>query len=426
MAFKTYTPRHKVTLKRVDNGRLPEDISADVTSIATHKRYGEVGTFTLTTTYNRRYNKKTYDRLVSPGDMILIELDEGAGEGLLPTMLGLVSGVERHTQVDGAGIPQRSVCIQGSDFTKLLQEHHCMWPAAISKDANKPLQTQIEAEYGVSLITGGTPDTVAKTIVATEVHKRMPWTAQYLKLDYMTLGDDWLTITVPISTQETVWGILTNIANKPYNTLHCDTGDDGLAYIYIEPCPFDDITGKLHMTADILHNVTLAEVISEQMGRNDNDRITYFYNQVYANIFNTLGDGTLLFTKGENVRNASEADMQNYGFRPWIIQTNYVPFNADNFPPAPSHLVPAPPNTETEIGKRTEALWAWNKDNHKLESGTMEIHGKPQIKCGEGVIYKDNGFEYFVEQVAHTYRVTAQGGLFRTNLHLTRGQKREN
>lgn len=430
MAFTTYSPRHRVTLRRVANNRQAEDISKDVTIITTHKRYGEVGHFSITTTYRRKNKGQTYEQYVSPGDMVLLEMDEGAGRGFVPVMLGIVVSSERHTKTAANGIPVRSVKISGQDFIRILQRHHCLWPVAIKENNLWPSKTQIQLIYGAALEVGGSPASIAKKIVEKELFAQMPWTQNYLMLDYMDTEDHWWTNLIPISTENTVWSVLEGVANRPYNTLHGDTGDDGLFYLYIEICPFHEdpgSKGRLNLENELWHSIKLADVISENIGRNDDDRITYFFNQVYAGVWNTPGNGTLLFLKGENIRKSDDATIKNFGFLPWCPQTNFVPFdNVDSGPPVPPHLLNMDPSAMSEVGRRTDALWAWNRYNDELESGIMATHGKPHIRCGEGVMYEDNKFEYFVEQISHSYELSNDGCSFRTQMHLTRGQKHEN
>lgn len=414
----TYRPNHRVTLRRVANGRRPEDISRDVASIQTHKRYGDIGSFDLLTTYARR-DKLTYDQYVKPGDLLLIELDEGARKGCVPVMLGIVAAVERHTFTDNHGTPRRSVHISGQDFGRLLTLHHCLWSAAIRKDNEGATSTMIELVYGASLYTGGTPAEIARTIINEEMFNQMPWTKDYLDTSYMESDDGWTRPLVPLSTQDTVWGALRNISNPPYNTLHADTGDDGRFYIYIEKCPFDDTTGRLTLEADLWHPIAAADVIREQIGVNDHDRITYFFNRVTCGMFGEP-NSPVLYVKGDNIRE-NPTDKIDYGFRPWLISTDFVPLLAEG-PPTPPHLQNTGAVSREPVWERTDALWNWHKDNHTLESGILETHGKPHIRTGEGIIYGLNGFEYFTEQITHTYSVNPVP-VFRTITHVTRGQR---
>lgn len=412
----TYSPRVRVTLRRAANAFKPEDISSDVVEVETHKAYGQpTGSFSLVTTFAQRTNGLRYDQIVKPNDILLIEMDAGDGNGPIPVMLGLASEIDRMRTTDNEGRPVRNVQIAGEDFGKLLVKHHCMWPMAIRPNN---IGSQVELTYGITLEKGGTPAQMAKIIVEKELFLQMPWTKQFVLLDRLSDIDDWWLGNITFSTQDTVWAVLEHVSDAPFNMLSADTGSDGLFHIILEVCPFSVTDGKLQIPLNRMHTVAINDVIMEKLGVNDHDRVNYVFNKVQCGIQGESGGNELLFIRGDAVQyDETLQSLQANGFLPWFPQSNFVPF-ATKVAPQISNtgaLAAAP------VKERTLALWNWHKDNATLESGLISLHISPTVRAGDGIIYEDNNYEYFVEQVGHKFDIANHS--FQTSLHLTRGQK---
>lgn len=204
--------------------------------------------------------------------------------------------------------------------------------------------------------------------------------------------------------------------------LHIESEDDGRAHVYIEKQPFDNSTGKLSLEADLFHRIDPADVVKEQIGVNDTDRVSYLYNRVNATMFGEPSN-PVLYVRGDNIREASTTDKENFGFLPLYFSTVFTPLLAEG-PPTPSHLQDVGGVSREPIRARTESLWNWFKGNHTYESGIFETLLRPDIRSGEGIIYSLNGFEYFTEQISHVYSLSTQP-FFRTTIHVTRGQRHE-
>lgn len=421
-----YNPRHEVVLKRAGNEYKAEDISNDVISISTHKTYGQpVGGFSIVTTYRPAINGKRYDETIRPNDIILIKLDKGDGKGLVPVMVGLVNSIERTRSTSSDGQVMRSVSIQGYDFGKILVKHHCRWYLAPTPTHSGSDTELTEVQYGAALFSGGTPETILKKIVEVEIFKIMPWCQEYILTDRIISPEgSWTTNITTFSVNSTVWSALEQYADKPFNMIYGDTGDDGKYHIILEKCPYDDATGKLQRT--VWPTIDTPDIISEQMGINDIDRITYIWNKVMAGQFGELDGGNpLQFLKGDAIQyDPTEADIARNGFIPWYPETLFGPFTTVIGPPIPLQLTNkgAEPNVRRYVKERTDAYWNWYKNNHTFESGTITLHGRPDLRVGGGLLNKENGFEYLIEQITHQYSVWPAPN-FRTSLHLTRGQK---
>ena len=421
MGFQ-YSPNHRVTIYREANKFKREDISLDVTAISTQKRYGgPMGMFTVVTTFNR-FKTLRYDQLLKPDDIILIELDKGNGSGMQKKMLGLVSASERVFTVNEDGNPSRSIHISGSDFGKILTQHHCKQYTAPKADNIGSENTLTQVQYGASLIPGGTPAAIIKTILNVELFKFLEWTAQYILTDLVAdtgPSPPWKLPNPTFSYQDTIWSILHHFADEPYNKLHGDTGPDGKFHIVLEKCPFDNVTGKIERKN--LHSITPSDIVSEQMGVNDHDRINYVWFMTQCGTYGEANGTPLLYIGGDAVQ-FDDPSIKRHGFRTWFPESNFVPFSGNL--PTPPQLMDKGQTADVRhpVKERTLAFWNWYRRNHTYESGTMTIHGDPGIRAGDGVLRQDNGFEYFVEAVAEKYTI-AQKVSYQATLHLTRGQK---
>ena len=417
-----YSPRLKVTLRRAENNRLPEDISGDVIAVSTHKAYGNpIGKYKITLPFKPAMDAYRYDQAIKPNDIILVELDPGNGSGLTPVMIGLVDESKRVKQVDQEGKPHRTVQICCSDFGKILVRHHCQWYLAPSPAHIGSEESLTEAVYGSKLFAGGTPATIAKNILDVEVYGIMPWTKDYFSSERISSDDNWYLSKVLLSYQEPVWQALRNIANEPYNKLHADTLENGKYGVILEQCPFD-ANGRLNLQLPrTLHFIGTEETITEELGVNDLDRITYLYQKVDCGIFGEPTGQELLYIKGDAIQ-YNKSDVAAYGFMPWMPQSMFVPFPASSGPPLPPHLADYKDSASHPVQTRTKLLWDWYRKNAEYESGLITMHGRPDIRCGDGIVYDDNNFQYLVEQVAHSW-IMSDHPLCTTSLHVTRGQQ---
>jgi hypothetical protein len=418
-----------VTLKRWDNDRQPEDITQHVLAVDTHKTYGNpVGQFSVTIPYTAKVNGYRYDQFVKPFDIISIDLDGGYGAGLVPVMVGLVDEPKRIKQLQQPdGQPQRFVQLMCSDFGRILAQHHVQWYLAISPGHIGDPQALTQAVYGARLLAGGTPAKIATAIVDGEVWQQMPWTKEYITSERITTPDDWYRVNITLSYQETVWQSLLSISNEPFNKLSADTLENGKFGIILEKCPFDDF-GRLDLPYPrTLHMVGDSEIVTEELGTNDYDRLTYLYQYVDCGIFSEPSGQNLLYLMGDAVQPDAKtgADLvAQYGFQPYLPKSQFVPFP----PPGagrqvPPHLAnyPVDDSLLRPVQARTKLFWNWFKNNAAYESGLVTLHGRPDIRCGDGLVNKDTNYQYFVEQVAHRWMLGEQI-LCWTTLHLTRGQ----
>jgi hypothetical protein len=414
----SYSPRQRTILRRAGNDREEEDISAHVMVVETHKAYrSPQGKFNITLPFAAKLKSYRYDEMVKPNDVVEVYIN--VDDEWVPVMIGLVDEVARVKQLSPDGKPNRTVQLRCSDFGKILCKHHCQWYLAPSSTKIGSQENLTGAVYAAMLIAGGDPTTIATMIVERELFKYMPWLRDYITTDRIRTDDSWYINPIILSTQESVWQALEQASNDPYNQLHCDTQDDGMFAVILERTPFDN-NGKLDIQSPrSLHVINEKDVITEDMGVNDIDRITYLYNKVNCGIHGEPGGSPLLYIYGDATR-FENADIEKYGFMPWMPATAFVPFPRGSTP-IPSHLADFKEDANRPVRSRTDLLWSWFRRNAEYESGLMTMHGNPRIRCGDGIFYTDNNYQYFVEQVAQKL-VCGENPACTTSIHLTRGQ----
>jgi hypothetical protein len=419
--MQQYVPRQRVTIRRAENNHQPEYVSQDVINIQTHKAYGvPLGKFNITFPFAAKLDGLRYDQLLKPNDIVLVELDGGYGGGFVPVMLGLVDEAMRVKRLDGEGRPLRTSEIRCSDFGKIFIRHHCQWYLAPSPAHIGSEEALTEVVYGAKLRAGGTPAKIAKDIIEAEVFGIMPWTKDFISTDRITTEDNWYRTKVILSYQEPVWEALRSVSNRPYNILHADTLENKQFGVILEKCPFDE-NGRLALQAPrTLHFIDPEDIITEELGRNDLDRITYLYQKVDIGIFGEPTGQKLLYIKGDAIK-YEEADIQKYGFIPWMPGSNFVPFPKSKGREVSPLLADYKNSADRPVQERTALMWEWYRRNAEYESGLLTMHGRPDIRCGDGVLCKEMNYQYLVEQVAHKWSFGDKPTCI-TSLHVTRGQ----
>jgi hypothetical protein len=402
----TYRPDTRIT---VTSGQNPRDISSDVISVTTDKTYGSPeGTFNVVLAPSQKY-----EELFNPNDRITIECDGGSGSGFSVVMTGLLSQIEKTFTIVGDGKPVRRVVVTGSDMGKVLSQHHCQWYAA-PRQENIGTESSITAlVYGAKLYSGGTPAQLAALILEKELHDRLPWTKQFIVGDLIQTPDRWTLNNAGISMHSTVLEALRYVANEPYNKLHGDTSTDGKYHVILEKCPFDNTTGRLERQT--LKTIAPEMVVASNLGKNDHDRITYMWLKTLVGAFGEPGGNNLLMLKGD-AQQYHTPSVEAHGFRPWFPECRFSPFTKSETP----NLVGGLDVISRPVKDRTDAFWNWYRDNHKYLSGNITLHGSPDIRTGDGVVFDGN--EYFVERVNHQMQFDP-APRYLTTLHVTRGQK---
>lgn len=443
MLNATYVPRHRVRLYRRNNSFFEEDITEAVTSVNTSKKYGfAAGGFSLGAVAET-FGGQTLDRYISPNDVILIELDGGGGGGFKKVMLGLVDRSAKNRRMDPNGTPERKVRILGKDFGKMLLTHDCGWDIAQLDEYDGSAETirQLKAKaLGSFFQYSGTPYQNLRSIldnlffgqVGEWVQRWMDadgivgpildnllfgqfgeWVQRWMGADGIGEYDDWVTWSKTIMERSgTIWQVMKSFADEPWNVLSTDTTDEGRFRIYLRRYPFHEETGKL--TLETLHQVKDFDITHESIGRSDADLKNFASFEAYAPAFGQEGFAYMMAKTIEKDKDLVE----DYGFRPFRPATEYVPpYKKDR-----EQNVTESPDTIAAIRRRTKALFNWHRRAHEYFNGNLIIHGRPEIRAGEGLLRPEEGMEFFIEDVFHQYAIHRKGRSYGTVLHVTRGQ----
>jgi hypothetical protein len=446
--FRSYSPKHRVKFINSATGEEIIDASNDLISISTNKAYGRAaGTWQLMLTFKTVTDAKgkegRYDELITTDDTITIELDAGDGSGMKVVMLGLVdrTGWVR----PGGNNPQRQVKISGQDMGKLLLKHDVGWdiiafnqeiakakakePLATTESGdsqNQKYSTQLNRQFDQSL-TVGTPGALIQKLFDLAFKAVLPFWADKVQLA-VTTKDDWkLWSQVSLTLQGcTAWAAFTRCMHDPFNLLTTETLDTKHFIVTLEEQPIDD-NGRLNRSADRVHTIYDADIIADDIGVCDVERINMIFYQpqfymsaVGETIPIAMADANLVRPEIKP-GSPEEKNIQLHGYNPKPFQDQFVPPETEWRPP----MVKI--DRSTWLGSASVAatkLWNWYKNNHTYWSGTIQTHLRPDIKVGDGLIHDlgNKKMEYLIEQVAHHYTVWPQPQ-FVTTLQVTRGQQ---
>lgn len=442
MIYTSFQPDLRIILRRAENGYADEDISGDVVMVSTTKAYGRAaGGFNIMTTFAPNLQGQRYDQGIRPDDVILISLDAGDGKGLHPVMVGLVDRVARVVSYDSFGKPNRRIKISGSDFGKLLVKHDCILDMQPLKNTETGaiiggIGDQYAFRIQAGMVFAGTPREIVTGMFNVLFQQQLTLANYYVDKwfpDTEANEDTWkMKLESIVTTSGTVWQAMKGSANEPFNCLTTETYGEKL-YVILEKYPFDKTTGKLTMAMagdsnpsppgigtpnrGVIWPVDDRLVFSEDLGVSDVERINYLYLSSPFFMLFGAGDGsTPPIQWGAGIRNAPTSEIAEHGFMRWEPKTEFSPAQNEDT------LQDLPHDAFGPIVTRTNELWTRVKDNHRLESGTITMHGAPWFKAGDGMLRQSENMEYFVEQVSHNFTIGERSSSFTTTLGLTRGQ----
>jgi len=414
-----YSPRHRVTVKRVANTYKEEDITDDVVRINTSKVYGRAyGAFTLVLTARKVVDGKTWDDIIEPDDVVLIELSKSGTAGLKAVMLGLVGRLARTEEQHEDGSPKDVVLISGQDFGKLLFKNNCGWDTAKKEDLIGNEKSILLKKAGWQL--GGTPAALVKKMLELFFFGQLgSWVNEYVLADELSSPDEWQKLDLEITARTgNTWSALKSAENPPYNTLYTYTGEDKKFHIGIEKTPYNNKTGKLERNR--FYAFSDEDIIDKNVGKTDGERYNYIFYDTSLGIQLGPNETYMLFVKGPAVR-YDEDSIERHGYIPFLPSTIFSPFGSEEIKNTNISDAGNKPSAIEKVTERTTALWNWVKDNHTYKNGDFLLHGDPDIKEGMGCLHEESNFEYFVEQVDHVYVVTESGNNYTAKLGVTRG-----
>lgn len=420
--FKTYSPRHQIKVLSI-KGTDKFDISDDVTSLTTNKAYGRCsGTWQLILPYKSPKGKDLlYHQLLEPDDIVTIELDPGDGSGLMHVMTGLIDRVSVVRQ--GGTVPQRAIKVTGRDLGKLIEKHDIFYDVlAVSEQLNKQPssgtqdQTIMARLVDPSFIMG----TSAKIIKHAFENFFKPALTAGTRFDIaIDTDDDWIIVqpNMMVQTGCDFWSYMQQATGRPYNMLHADVDPNkvGKHLLTLEKYPLDD-TGKLVRPDNKSAAVDDTEIIADDLGIGDNERVNFLFNA--ANVLLTSSD-LMKESWSATWANMDLQDIADHGFNNWTIKSSFTP------PEAQTNKDTDEDKVFDSLNKRQSILWNWYRHNQEYSTGTMALHLRPDIRAGFQLLVRigdtDDYMSYLVEQVTHQYTIHPSPA-FTTSLQLTRGQ----
>ncbi len=407
------------------------DLSDDLTSISTNKAYGRCsGTWQLMLPYRKwqRFGDEYvgYMDVLAPNQMLTVEMDAGDGAGMFPVMCGLIDRVSVVRQ--GGPVPQRMVKVSGRDFGKILETHDIAYDiltfneqiATQSQNGQSvPITNTLTRAFDPLVITGTPKNLITKILEdcllnVLEVADRV---------NFFPFVDDTSKMYEPnmMNAQGVpLWQFIKRCEHHPFNVLTTDTNDkDVNAFdIILEAQPIDGGTGNVKPQSGKWHTIGDAEIVSDDLGVSDQERINLvcyqplMYQQSITNFQN-------ISMVHPDFVEKDDASIKINGLHAHVVRDQFIPQDVKD-----------PRNSDGTQGKAwskvlTKRLWAWYKNNHTYESGSANIHLRPDIRVGSGLLIQqpDKTYrEYFIEQVSHQCVFHPQPQ-FITTLQLTRGQK---
>lgn len=440
--FTSYNPKHRVRFYRGDTGEDVfevmrdnvdvDNISDDLISLVTNKAYGRAaGTWQMTLTCKVVPNvlgvMNTYDEHIMPDDIVTIELDAGGGDGMKVVMVGLVDRTSVVWQ--GGAIPQRQVKITGQDLGKLLLKHDVGWDVvkfnylqtADSGDSDAiKINAQLSRQFDPTL-TVMTAKNLIERLFQQTFKDMLPTWAPFFDIDTTGTTDDWILWNPAIVNLQgcSVWAALTHCMHEPFNVLTTETRGLKDFVVTLEAQPIDDF-GRLIRNPDRQHTIYDTDIISDDVGISDNERINFlFYSPQF---YLTSADMPVPVAMAHpDLIEYIDSSIEKHGYCAKTFKDDFVP------PIVKWHApLVLPSNSEWLLSAREakSRLWSWYKLNHTYRSGMFQIHLRPEIKAGDELrryFADDKIIQYQIEQVSHHYTVWPQLQ-FVTTLHVTRGQ----
>jgi len=431
--FQTYSPRVRVTVKDLETADVLYDLSDDLTSLSTNKAYGRCsGTWQLMLTWTSKMWKTSngqdlyWQNELEPNMMVAIEIDAGNGAGYFPVMCGLIDRVSAVRQ--GGPVPQRAVKVSGRDMGKLLETHDVAFDIirynlTLTSQDGEVLNTQALSRIwdpGMSMgapgyLIGRAFETVLSDITSFQ---------KFLFTDYT--ADIWQQTQTSFMTAQGIpfWQFIKQMEHHPYSILTTDTNSKNVDYfeVVLEKMPYSNETGKVERDADRWHTIGDTEIVTEDLGVTDQERINLLSYQ--PNIYSLAKIFTYdVMMVHPDLTEISRNDIAINGLCPKVLKDVYIPPEMEDTQDADTSRTNAA--IVTAKGMK-EVLWNWYKDNHTYESGSVSIHLRPDIRVGNGLLVEQGSTgeykEYMIEQVSHQCVFNPQPQ-FLTSLHLTRGQK---
>lgn len=404
-----------------------------ITRITTSNAMGSAsGTFSISLVYWTRKPgdvQPYYYEKIRPLDMVEIELEPG-----VTTMMGIVDKVSKATTIGPKNV-NRSVVITGRslgaiwEFDLIKYFTNALGLSPSMQERNLLLQ---QGEELLEFVNQPPYDSVMDIFVHLPMFEMEVFGRKTVG-DFLDVGselfsrrDEKIFVRGISAYSGRVWDYFKTYIQEPFNELWTDS-KDGKLFIRCRPTPFshgiydpeDSISPLGESRIVSWHDIKnwidgeAYHVISPEVIRDEN--ISIDHNDAYS-VFTVTSSDKFTGADSEYATFHPLVDSQlveEIGTRDRQIALNYIPLVGDG-------------ETNSSSLERYEyyrnKLYLWNRDNHRMEGGTMVIRGNSNIRVGDKIFRPDLDTQFYVTAVSNTW---AYGQPFLTQLTFGRGLRED-
>lgn len=404
-----------------------------ITRILTSNAMGAAsGTFSIDLVYYKAQPDDVepfYYEVIRPLDLVEIELERGT-----TTMIGIIDKVQKSTVV-GINSVQRSVHITGRSLGAIWEFDLIEYfTNALGLSADLAHRNLLLDQGAILLRFSEKPpyEAIIEIFIHLPMFKMKLFNGKTVE-NYLDVGSELFVrkdekiFARRISPYSgSVWDYFKTYIQEPFNELWTDS-KDGKLYIRSRPKPFshglkDPESGenalgeprsfswhgiKNWIDGESYHEINPSDIRDEQISREHGNAYSVFVvtssdkftgaASEYAT-FHPLVDSKLV---------------EEIGTRPLKKSLNYIPIVGDG------------ETNESSLERYAyyrDKMYLWNRDNHRMQGGSMLIRGNPNIRVGDKIYRTDLDTEFYVTAVSNNW---AFGKPFTTQLNIDRGLRRD-
>lgn len=401
ITYRSFYPRAKIDVWTQKGKHYSLEPMADVVKFTTHRSVdSSPGTWSITLTARSDAEGNSWAKRILPMDYV--EIRAGFADPLPIRMRGFVDNAMQSWHIGGTGGPSRRITLNGRDFTKLAIVNQIKYVWQSDPTAALFQNWGLTQTYGIKALIS-TADSFCRAIVD---HIFRPFLMGLREQTDMPVPDIKLDVTVPeqfaipMLTIEpysgSFWNLFRYFQSPPMGEAFFYDADDG-PHLVFRMAPFKDESGQfvLPASAPALGEIPLdlQTDSGQDIGRSDNEVYNYFF--VYSDVM-PLGTMTqVAFVKpGVNPR-IRQGSIDTFGFRPMSIDTAWVtPFitgDGSSTPPT------------TAAGELAAYLLATQGHNETLASGSLQVHGSPDLIPGRYVSAPSEGLTWYLQTVDESF-----------------------
>lgn len=361
--------------------------------------------------------------LIEPMDMIEIRMRHGTPltAGKVPVVMrGFVTDVRRNEAMGNNGAPQRAVVISGQDYGKVWQIIQINYFAGYLVGQSLISDFKLFEQFGIGYDTTLAPEKFLEQVVYKVINpyldKMLPDSSalpRNIQVDSWVKGG---TISPGIQTQEgTIYELLRQYGDVgPWNELFVEDRDDGVYCVY-RPNPYMDVTTGEKIQSDAPDptyvDVDHVDIMGISVSRSDANVSNFYW--VESPRFNLITDSyrrqaTAAASDPTVVlKDYPNSDAKLYGNRVMRVATQQggSDMKTHNTGGRAADVQALEKSAAGWIDGRRRVLVESNRDNVVMESGSIRMRGREDVKPGRYLRIKRGEFEavYYVVQVEHEF-----------------------